>query len=122
MAIASISKDSRSLHYIGMQQAAPLCSIQKEPGLIFFSENGCPERENLILMNVPFILYGLLSRRTNARHTHICIYINNILYIVRTGTVHVSVHLHHPQGVFTVMRFAKVTKINYNYSSIKLVD
>jgi hypothetical protein len=60
----------------------PLRSIQKVPGLIFDSEIGNPEWENLILMYVLYILYSWLYRPTNAQHT----YINNILYIVSTAT------------------------------------
>ena len=68
--IGSISKDLRSLQNVGVQKAAALRSIQKDPGLIFFSEIGCPEWENLILMHIPCILYSLLSRPTNAQHIY----------------------------------------------------
>ena len=53
-------------------------------------------------MNVPCILYSLISRPTNAQH----IYINNILYIISTPTC--FMHLHYLQGVLTLYS-AKVT-------------
>jgi hypothetical protein len=66
------------------RQHPSLPRIQKVPGLIFDSEIGNPEWENLILMYVLCILYSLLSRSTNAQKKYI--YINNILYIVSTAT------------------------------------
>jgi len=41
---------------------------------------------SFIVMYVPCILYSLLSRPTNAQHTSIYVYINNILYNVSTPT------------------------------------
>jgi len=58
------------------RQHPSLPRIQKVPGLIFVSDIGNPEWENLILMYVPCILYSLLPRPTNAQYIYIYIYIH----------------------------------------------
>ena len=89
-------------------------------------------------MYVPCILYGLLCRPTNAKHIYVvqggsnmtgtdfCVnnphmsrsYLNHLVYTynivdISQALLHVSIHLHHLQGVLSFY-FAKVTKKKKN--------